>query len=220
MVMDTWLLLPITALLVMVALLLSWRLEWRRLRRRYSEAPRYRWSDGWREPSGDAADLHREWCELGYTPLGTLLGGDASAEGEAYTALYAHPELPIYAWTVVTRSGAIPQALTFWDGGGTLLTTAAPAREARLAALDTGTPRLVQLRVSGRPVALDGQHVGTVRAWALGKRAALPATREALLRYLEDDHRRVRDALAKGRPLPFLAHVKALLGRPERMLIF
>jgi hypothetical protein len=117
-------------------------------------------------------------------------------------------------------ANAVACAMTFWEGGGALITTAAPWKEARTAAVDTGSPRLVQLRVGGRPLALDGQHTGTVRAWALGKRSALPATREALIPYLLDDHERASNAVIQRNPAPFRAYLQALVGRPERVLTF
>jgi len=164
-----------------------------------------------------AAELDQEWRELGYQPLGTLRAEGAS---DTYDAIYAHPTLPVYGAISVRPDRAVPYALSFWEGGGTLLTTALPLAEARAATIDTGTPRLVQLRVGGRPLALDGQHVGTVKAWALGKRTALPATREALVGYLVEDYGRVHAALKSGRAVPLAGYLRALTGRPERVLTF
>jgi hypothetical protein len=197
--------------------LAGWKREQNRVARYHSRPPARGWENGWRAPSGAAEELDREWRELGYLPLGTL-----RIEGQppSYEAIYAHPTLPIYGAISVQPDRAVPYALSFWEGGGFLLTTALPLAEARAAALDTGTARLVQLRVAGRPLALDGQHVGTVKAWALGKRTALPATREALVGYLADDYGRVHTALKSGRAVPFNGYVRGLAGRPERVLTF
>lgn len=218
--MITWMLLPALALLFALALLLSWGAERRRLHRLFTRPLVRRWSEEWRKLSGPALKLDEEWRELGYEPLGTLLGAEKGVDGFPLLAVYRHPDLPIYGLTEVRDEKAIPFALTFWEGGGVLITTAAAARDARAAAVDTGLPRLVQLRVGGRPLALDGQHVGTVRAWALGKRSALPATREALLGYLAEDHERLRNTLERGDPLPLGEYLRSLVGRPERILTF
>lgn len=213
---------PLLLFLLIVAGLLvlglvGWKKEQARVARLHAHPPAREWAPGWRELSGAAAELDREWRDLGYEPLGTLLveGGE-----DRYEAIYTHPTLPIYGAISVRPDRAVPYALSFWEGGGTLLTTALPLAEARAAALDTGTPRLVQLRVAGRPLALDGQHVGTVQAWALGKRTALPATKEALAGYLNDDYGRVHAALKSGKAVPFPAYLRSLAGRPERVLTF
>lgn len=208
-------LLAVVGLLVLV--LLGWKREQGRVARFHACPPSREWEKGWREPAGAAAELDREWRDLGYQPFGTLR---VEGSPDRYEAVYAHPTLPIYGAISVRPDRAVPYALTFWEGGGSLLTTALPLAEARAAALDTGTARLVQLRVAGRPLALDGQHVGTVKAWALGKRTALPATREALVGYLADDYSRVHVALKSGRAMPFMVYVRGLMGRPERVLTF
>lgn len=201
------------ALLVLV----GWKKEQARVARLHSQPPAREWASAWRELSGEAAELDREWRELGYQPLGTLL---VEGAGERYEAVYGHPSLPIYGAISVRPDRSVPYALSFWEGGGTLLTTALPTAEARAAALNTGSARLVQLRVAGRPLALDGQHVGTVKAWALGKRTALPATKEALPGYLSEDYGRVHAALKSGQAVPLAGYLRSLTGRPERVLTF
>jgi len=207
----------LAVVLLMVLALIGWKREQGRVARFYSRPPSREWASGWRTPSGPAADLDREWRDLGYQPLGTLR---VEGSPDRYESVYAHPTLPIYGAISVRPDRAVPYVLTFWEGGGSLLTTALPLAEARAAALDTGTPRLVQLRVAGRPLALDGQHVGTVKAWALGKRTALPATREALVGYLADDYGRVHAALKSGRAVPFPGYLRGVMARPERVLTF
>ena len=211
------LLLLLAAVGLIVLVLAGWRRELARVARLHSRPPSRNWEKAWQAPSGMAAELDQEWRELGYQPLGTLRAEGAS---DTYDAIYAHPTLPVYGAISVRPDRAVPYALSFWEGGGTLLTTALPLAEARAATIDTGTPRLVQLRVGGRPLALDGQHVGTVKAWALGKRTALPATREALVGYLVEDYGRVHAALKSGRAVPLAGYLRALTGRPERVLTF
>lgn len=210
-----WPLLAAVGLAILV--LAGWKREQGRVARFHARPPSREWERGWRAPAGPAAELDQEWRELGYLPLGTLR---VDGPAESYEAIYAHPTLPVYGAISVRPDRAVPYALTFWEGGGSLLTTALPLAEARAAALDTGTARLVQLRVAGRPLALDGQHVGTVKAWALGRRTALPATREALAGYLAEDYGRVHAALKSGRSVPFQDYVRGLLGRPARVLTF
>jgi len=216
---NTWILLAVAALIPIAALLISWANALCRLLTFYADRPSYRWADTWREPTREAAELDTEWRALGYEPLGTLLAGGSEDESTV-TAAYRHPTLPVYGLVHARGAEVFACAMTFWEGGGTLITTAAPSHHARAAAVDVGAVRLVQLRVGGRPLALDGQHTGTVRAWALGKRIALPATRDALIPYLVDDFERVRAALTHAPPLPLRAHLQALLGRPERVLTF
>jgi hypothetical protein len=211
------LLLPVALAAGLVGFLVAgWKSERERIARWHATPPRRTWAP-MRSLEGLAGELDREWQELGYVPLG-LLRRDESPD--RFDAVYAHPSLPVYGLIDVRPGQAIPSALTFWEGEGTLITTAAPLPEARAAAVDTGTPRLVQLRVGGRPLALDGQHVGTVKAWALGKRTALPATREALIGYLSDDYRQISTTLKHGRAMTFAGYLKALAGRPERILTF
>jgi hypothetical protein len=212
--MNPWLIAVGAVVLLGAVLGLGWTSERRRLRRVYAPAPPFRWADRMPELSASAASLDTEWRELGYEPVGTL-ERDGSVDH-----VYVHPTLPVYALISGRAQTAIPWAISFWEGGGTLLTTAVPWREARDAAVDTGTARLVQLRVDGRPVALDGQHVGTVRAWALGKRVALPATKEALTTYLQNDLERVRAVLGKGKGVALRSYLRAAMGRPERILTF
>ena len=197
-------------------ILAGWRSERERIARWYAKPANRVWSE-WQSPSGVAAELDREWRELGYQPLGILR---RAGDPQRHNLVYAHPSLPVYALIDVREAETIPYALSFWEGDGTLLTTAAPMAEARAAALETGSPRLVQLRVGGRPLALDGQHVGTVKAWALGKRTALPATRDALIGYLDADYRQVSAAIKNGHAMSFGGYLKALAGRPERILTF
>lgn len=206
----------VVAVALVVLVLVGWKREQARVTRLHAYPPSREWAEAWRIPSGAAAELDQEWRDLGYQPLGTLVGDSA----DQYEAIYAHPTLPIYAAISVRPDRAVPYALSFWEGGGTLLTTALPMDEARAAAIDTGAARLVQLRVAGRPLALDGQHVGTVKAWALGKRTPLPASKEALVGYLGDDYGRVHAALKSGLAVPFSTYIRALTGRPERVLTF
>lgn len=210
-----WPLLAAVGLAILV--LAGWKREQGRVARFHARPPSREWEREWRVPEGPAAELDREWRELGYLPLGTL---QVDGPAESYEAVYAHPTLPVYGVISVCPERAVAYAQSFWEGGGSLLTTALPLSEARAAALDTGTARLVQLRVAGRPLALDGQHVGTVKAWALGKRTALPATREALVGYRVEDYGRVHAALKAGRAVPFSGYVRAVAGRPERVLTF
>lgn len=218
--MNTWTLLAGLALLAAVGLLIGWSGERRRLLAFYASPPSLRWVPEGRALEGAAGVLDTEWRGLGYEPLGILLSDATPAAGGEAKAVYRHPTLPVFGIIEARGPNAFACAMTFWEGGGALITTAAPLKEARAAAVDTGSPRLVQLRVSGRPLALDGQHAGTVRAWALGKRSALPAAREALIPYLMDDYERARAAVVQRNPAPFRAYLQALAGRPHRVLTF
>jgi hypothetical protein len=214
---GNWILVPLVFGLVAGAASLA---DWTRLRamirEQFSASPTLCWSDGAPPLEGTAAEYDRSLQTLGYERAGTL-----DHSGTA-TAVYVHHQLPIYARMELGPGGSVPllQLDTFVEGGGRL-TTCSSRFLARVFAMAQGeAPRLAQLRVNGTPVALDGQHVGTVRAWTAGKRRALPATREALLGYLEQDDPRLRDRLRELGWLPFPVYLRWQAGDPPGVLTF
>lgn len=204
--------------------LLRWRAMRDAVREHVSAAPPLAWSDA-RVPlqAGQAADYDRSLRELGYRPAGSL---SASEQGRPRTALYVHPELPVFVRMEAEERpapGAVSllQFDSFFEGGGRLSTCSSRIR-ARVLALGGAAegPRLAQLRVDGAPVALDGQHLGTVRAWMAGKRRPLPAQAELLPRYLEEDHRRLLERLRLIGWLPFPVYLRWQVREPPGVLTF
>lgn len=204
-----------------VPLVLGWRAVRSELSRRLAEETRHAWLAGAEAPPERVSQLEGEWSGLGYEPLGILQSDRAGAV--VRRSVFRHPELPIWAWVEqAPGSEAVACAVTFFEGGGRVLTTSLPLLDAgALASLGNGTaPRLVQLRPQGRPLALDGQHAGTVRAWTAGKRRALPASQESLVPLLQEERGELRRHLEAGRGLTFLDYLRLLVGLPRGVLTF
>jgi hypothetical protein len=171
------------------------------------------------QPAGRAEELAAEWRRLGYEPVGYWT---TQANSNPFCALLLHPALPVYACVrtdAAAPSEAIPFLISFFEAGGTLLTTA-DASSGVLAGVETGAPRLMQLREDGTPAALDGQHLGTVQAWMAGGRQPLPATRDAFGDYVRADHDRLGRALAARGWLPLGPFLRYVAGRPDGVLKF
>jgi hypothetical protein len=211
-------------LLLLVLLVLGVGVIWSqaraRVRRDHARERRWQWGEEPRPLEGQPAALDEEWKRLGYAPLGFLREESRPGGTAVYLHVYLHPELPIYALTEVVGTTGTPSLVSFWEGGGHLLTTAAPPPVGGVPPSDARAPRLVQLRVAGTPTALDGQHVGTVRAWTGGNRRPLPHTREALPGYLEADHRRLAEQLEAIGWLPLPAFLRSLAGQHPGVLRF
>lgn len=149
------------------------------------------WAEAGPEVAADAATQETELQQLGYRRAGYLAPHEGARRASA--TVYIHRELPVYAILALEtgRTGhrAVLQLETFWEGGGRLTTTASAAPRF-VGGLErrAGVPRLVQRRPGGRPAALDGQHIGTLRAWMAGGRQPQPAARSALLPALAADH--------------------------------
>ncbi|HEU4752507.1 MAG TPA: hypothetical protein VFU47_05310, partial [Armatimonadota bacterium] len=180
----TWLALPAAVLLLALPVVLSGWLQTRAsLARHFARQPEIRWASG-DEPQPEP-EIESELQELGYEPAGSLW-----VEG-AVSRVYLHRELPVYVLAARVpgqRKGMLCTLHSFFEEGGWLVTASYPFPELFSAGLGQAAPRLAQYRPSGTPTALDGQHVGTVRAWAAGKRRPLPAAAEALPGYLRADH--------------------------------
>jgi len=215
--------LPAAAALLALAfgalILLSW---WRAravLRKIYSAPPACRWTASTSAP--EAPSDPEEWRRCGYERAGVLSCGTPAP---LTLTVFIHSSLPIYA--LECRGAADRKAawwtvlLTFYADGALIATSSSSRPVGHLTAVDLGVPRLVQLREGGTPLALDGQHSGTVRAWAVGGREALPATRDALLDYLQADLTRLRPALERAGWLSPATHLRTLAGRPARVLRF
>jgi hypothetical protein len=220
------LLIPAAVLLaILPGILAGWWKAREALKAHYAQPLRLEWAD---RPSlsleGKAGEMDAELQSLGYLPAGFLVG---TAPEERVAHVYTHQHLPIYAFIEIARDGrgqyhAAPQLETFLEGGGRLSTTASPYFGRFTAGIPSEAPRLVELRAwgPGTPTALDGQHVGTLKAWTAGKRRALPATREALIGYLSEDHQRIRGSLQSVGWLPLGVYLKALFGTPKGILKF
>ncbi len=216
----------VVAFAVMVAFLLAWIKARTWVNRHFTAPLRLTWSREETALDGDG-EIGEELRGLGYAPVGTLTEREPSV---CVMSVYVHSSLPIYGLVVRDLEangthGKPAVVLESYFCGGERITTSGMrgAREAG-ALVETAVPRLVQYRVDGTATALDGQHVGTLKAWMSsrsgGPRKPLPATREALIGYLEADHARVRKALeARGwvRPGTLL---RLLIGQPRNSLGF
>ena len=221
-----WLLVPVAVLLAMVpAVLAAWWQTRKALAAHYGRPVRMRWLDAPPATPGETADsLDTELRELGYEPMGWLA---PEGEGRSFFAAYTHGSLPSYAlvamaWDASGVFAAVPQMESFLPEGGRLSTTASPDFGRLTTAARTPAPRLVQLRAFGPPTAtaLDGQHTGTLKAWAAGNREFLPATRDALAEQLAADHQILGEALASAGWLPFPLYLRSLFGTPPGILKF
>lgn len=220
-----WLLIPILLLvLALAALLPGWLRSRSALRDYYSRPLSYTWLEGPAvEPGPRSEEVHREFDGLGYEAVGWL----APESGSVFFRVYVHQELPAYALVAHASDSAgvfavVPQLESFLPEGGRLSTTTSPDFGRLTGAAVTPGPRLVQLRNAGpgTPTALDGQHLGTLRAWQAGKREFLPASREALLAQLQADHVSMREALAQAGWLPLPEFLRAQAGKPTGVLTF
>lgn len=192
------------------------------VRRAYAAPIRWRWSDETPELGPDGEVLEGEWRGLGYRHLGTLRG-----EGEGgppiLSSVYVHPELPVYLriWPQQNQRGKLrtaAQLVTFFPQRGRLATTNYPGLALFTGGIPSPGPRLLQYRHWGAPLDLDGQHLGTLKAWMAGGREPLPATAEALPGYLEEDYAWTREALAQFGWLPIPHYLRSLAGRPPGTL--
>ncbi len=171
------------------------------------------------EPEWRAVD--EEARGLGYQHAGVLL----RAEPASLTHVYIHQALPIYLLTAPDglpedSSDRLIQLESFFDDGARITTTTSAAYALTASAARLGVPRLVQLREEGTVTALDGQHVGTVKAWMAGGREALPARHETLLAYLAQDRQQLAAALEHAGWLPFGTYLEWLVRRPHGVLRF
>lgn len=192
------------------------------VRNAYSRPLRWRWINEPADLGEDGAQADAEWRGLGYTLLGTLQGEDENG-GLSTNAVYAHPELPVYVRVWQQRNPAgksrlAAQMVSFFPEHGRLSTTSFPGIGLFTAGVSSPGPRLIQYRYWGTPTALDGQHLGTLQAWMAGKRQPLPATREALPGYLEDDFAWMRETLEASGWLPLGLYVQSLFRKPKGTL--
>jgi hypothetical protein len=202
------------------ALLIGWSRARGAVRAAYQRPTRWSWTDEPPAPlDGRSAEVDADWQALGYHRIGCLRQGET---GCPFLLVYTHATLPAYAVVLAGRGPAqspVSSAWSFFDGGGRITTTG--SRMAALTAwLPSEAPRLVQLRPGGSPKALDGQHVGTLSAWSAGGRQPLPATKEALIPYLEADERAMAAALAAAGWLPLPHYLRYLVGAPAGVLEF
>jgi hypothetical protein len=217
------LLLPLPALLGVAGVLLAgWRAARRSIRDWLADPPRLTLVDTAPHGlEGEAGQYDRELQELGYHPAGFLV---TDRFPNVQSAVYIHEEHAVYAsLTIAPGRRARSLALTlesFFADGGRLTTTTDGTLSRVLTSADTGVPRLAQVRVRGRPLALDGQHLGTLKAWSLGRRQALPATPEALVGYIEADRERMREGARSNEWLPFSRFLRWIFGDPPGVLKF
>lgn len=220
-----WLLIPLILLFLAVAALLpGWIRSRAALQAYYSKPLEYTWLEAAPvDPGRRGAEVHQELEGLGYGETGWL----APESRALFFRVYTHRELPIYALVAHASDASgvyavVPQLESFLPGGGRLSTTTSPDFGRLTGAASTGAPRLVQLRTQGpgTATALDGQHVGTVRAWLAGKREFIPVERDHLIRTLQDDHQAMRAALEQAGWLPIGEFIRAQAGRPTGMLTF
>lgn len=215
---------PLLLVVLALAILPAWLKTCRALAEYYGREVRYRWLEGPPvEPGEKSAAYTAELEGLGYSEAGWL-----QPEGSVvFFRVLIHRELPIYALLAhaADSSGVyavVPQLESFLAGCGRVSTTGSPDFGRMTGSAGTEAPRLVQLRVRGpvTPTALDGQHVGTVRAWLAGGRELLPAGREALPGYLEQDHRCLGAALERAGWVRLPAFLRAMAGRAPGVLPF
>jgi len=220
--LDQWRWVPASVLAGWAAGLLA---AWVQLREAVRRNFTRHLSAAWTEPPAEAldesaAELDASFRDLGYRPVGWL----ARMPEHPRALVYTHQELPTYAVLVPRLSeplGGVSLALhTFFEDGGRLSTVSESIAARTLALVRSEAPRLAQLRSGGAPVALDGQHTGTLRAWIAGGRKPVPATREALLRLLEEDHRRISDSLREVGWVPFPSFLRWQFGAPSGVLTF
>jgi hypothetical protein len=209
--------------LVVGSLLGRWIRIRRSLREYYSESPVFRWLEAPAAPPGEKGEiLDRELEELGYRHVGYL-----EPEGvQTFFGVYVHNELPIYALAVMAWDSegvfaTLPQMETFLPEGGRLSTTGDANFGRYVGGVETGAPRLVQFRAFGpsTAAAMDGQHLGTVRAW-MARRELLPATKEALLDYMQRDFEALRDGLERIGWLPLGDYLRVAAGKAKGVLKF
>lgn len=221
---GSWLLLaPALAGGWLLAVVITWSLVRAVIRQRFAGELSLSWADGPARPyQGEAAEFDRSLQELGYEPAGFLARADHPV---SHAAVYIHRELPIYALMGLgdERSpGAVTflQLDSFMEGGGRLTTTSDPVLARVFAFAGLEGPRLAQLRPRGKPLALDGQHAGTLKAWTAGKRRALPATPEDLLHRIREDRSRLQERLRALGWLPFPIYLRCQFGEPPGVLTF
>lgn len=212
------------AMLVSVAFLylLAWQVMRATVRTYYEKDFSYAWIDPPLAFSELPNGHHEELDGLGYQPAGFF---HRVGQPDMPTAVYVHRELPVYGLVGLKRSGeswstAVLQFDTFYPDGSRLSTTTSKPFAYLSAGVKREATRLVQLRENGTPTALDGQHVGTVRAWLAGKRDPLPADPQRLFEYLEADRRRLRNTLRSCGWVPFGAFLRSLGGRRPGILRF
>ncbi len=207
---------------LLVLYLVGWQAMRAAVRSYYEKELSYTWIDPPLAYSDLPRGYHEELEGLGYHPAGFL---QRKGLADMQTAVYVHRELPIYVLVGLERSGdswatAVLQFDTFYPDGSRLSTTTSKTFAHLSAGVKGETTRLVQLRETGSPTALDGQHVGTVRAWLAGKRDPIPANPDRLIEYLEQDRRRLRDTLRSSGWVPFPAFLQTVLGRRPGILRF
>jgi hypothetical protein len=201
--------------------LAGWRMARRQIRNYLRQREPFEWIEAAPPVTPGFAELDGELHGLRFQCVGTLRRATPSAVA---FAVYVHETLPIYAQVGCFREwgvglSTVTQLDSIFEGGGRLCTTTAPTSTLLVGAL-TDAPRLVQLRPKGRPTALEGQHVGTLKAWIAGGRVPLPATREALIDYVESDLHRIRETVRRNGSLSYLAFLRWLIGRPPGVLRF
>jgi hypothetical protein len=196
----------------LLALLVGWRMASHQVLEHYARQPRLTWRP---QPVENPHPWDEELRGLGYQPAGSM-----HAEGAKIppVAVYVHVTEPAFALV-----GPAPEEIRMesFFAGGRLSTVTSDGVERLTAGLQTGGPRLLQLRAWGpaTPAALDGQHLGTLRPWLAGQRRALPAEPELLPEYLEEDAEHVV-ALLEQAGIPWRLYLKAALGTPAGVLKF
>jgi hypothetical protein len=217
--MESWL---FAGLIIAVVLLLALWLRNRNAIRAYFAVPlEPQRLDAPPWPAGGEALATGERLEgLGYAPAGWIR---LDPTENRYSAVYAHTELPAYAIAAIEgRENRVSMLHldSFFEGGGRLITTNSPLSGRLSAAVNLGAPRLVQLRPGGTPTALDGQHMGTLKAWMAGGRQPLPADAEAYVVHLAADLQRLKEKLRASGWLPPGVFLGWLIGRPKGILRF
>jgi hypothetical protein len=231
---SAWLLLSVGRLNALPALLLglvgglsaevlaAWLLNRWAVQEFFTQSYTVSWSDALGPPAdARVATVDRELQGLGYHPAGALVREEAGIP----TWVYIHKGFPVYALLSIGRQkNGLPVTLlhleSFFEDGGRLTATQHRLMARFFSGVDTGVPRLVQLRTEGSATALDGQHMGTLKAWMVGGRKPLPATREALIGYLTEDRRRLKESRAGAGWLPFPLFLRGLYGEPPGILKF
>jgi hypothetical protein len=204
-----------------VGFLLRWSVRRGAVREAFGGPYALEWTDAAPPPEEAAGEWHAELQRLCYRPAGALRRQEPARTGY----VYIHEALPIYV--LASPAGGLqddePRVLqfeSFFDDGARVTTTTSMGYACVAPMLKTPPPHLVQLREGGTPTALDGQHVGTVKAWMAGGREALPASKEALIGYLAQDRQRLQACLEEAGWLPLGAYARGLLGDPPGVLRF